>query len=283
MQYFVRSAKSFAVNARRACPDCGSQRTSLVRRKMFVTELRRCENCELQFRAPVDPPDVDERFYQSEYRSGFTTDCPSDADLKRWQLNDFRDIGKDFSERINLLRALGIAPERSRVLDFGCSWGYGTWQLAKAGFEVTGSEISKARARFGREKLQLNIVESLEELRRDFDVFFSAHVIEHLSRPRIAVEAARRLLRPGGFFVSFTPNGCGDCMQHNPASFHRSWGRVHPSYMDERYWFRAFHDCKCLVVASPYDLVDISNWTQKENCRLTLNGSELLFVAKFPE
>lgn len=268
---------------RRSCPECGSNQAVVIRRKMLVTELRRCLRCELLFRAPIDPPNFEKSFYQNEYRSGFTTDCPSDQELDQWKQTSFRGTEKDFSTRIALLKAIHAIPGQSRILDFGCSWGYGTWQLKEAGYEIVGTEISTPRARYAREKMHLDVVESVDETTGRFDVFFSTHVIEHLSRPRIAVDAALRLLGLGGLFVAFTPNGCRESMDHNPSRYHRSWGGVHPSYLDDRYWRQAFPNCACLAATSPYDLEGIADWNQKENRRLSLRGPELLFIAKLPD
>jgi predicted O-methyltransferase YrrM len=101
---------------------------------MVVTELRRCEQCQLLFRSPTDPPDLGEAFYQEEYRSGFTTDCPDADTLKTLVRDEFRGSGKDFRRHIELLDALGAKPGEARVLDFGASWGYATWQFANSSF-----------------------------------------------------------------------------------------------------------------------------------------------------
>src|SRR5688572_24482492 len=102
LQYFVRSAIGMTNTDRLSCPDCGSNQATIIRKKMLVTELRRCGSCELLYRAPVDPPNFETNFYQNEYRSGFTTDCPSDSDLEKWKLAGFKGTGKDFSNRIAL-------------------------------------------------------------------------------------------------------------------------------------------------------------------------------------
>ena len=65
--------------------------------------------------------------------------------LFRSQLLSTRFAGeeKNYAGYIAVLHALGVA-EGARMLDFGCSWGYGSWQLAQAGFAVEAFEISRS-------------------------------------------------------------------------------------------------------------------------------------------
>lgn len=56
------------------CPNCGSRRYRRIQRKYLVTTLRRCEDCRLLYRYPIDRPQAARRFYQRSYRQGFTTE-----------------------------------------------------------------------------------------------------------------------------------------------------------------------------------------------------------------
>jgi len=49
---------------------------------MLVTALVRCDACRLLFRVPTDPRHFGKRFYQQEYHSELTTDCPQAQALK---------------------------------------------------------------------------------------------------------------------------------------------------------------------------------------------------------
>ena len=79
--------------------------------------------------------------------------------LKQW---NFSGTPRDINTWIGVLQFLRPG---GRVLDFGCSWGYGTYQLRQAGFDAVGFEVSRPRAKFGREKLGLNIIDSFDELK----------------------------------------------------------------------------------------------------------------------
>ena len=94
------------------------------------------------------------------------------------------------------------------------------------------------------------------------------------------MEGAGAHVRSGGIFVAFTPNGSEERMQKTPASYHRQWGAVHPSYLDRKYWFRSFVNRPKLITSNPYDLSALEAWDQTTDSQGGLDGSELLFVAK---
>src|SRR5271169_1850277 len=174
--------------ADRGCPACGSHDTTLVKRKYMVTALWRCGHCRLMFRIPKTTENENDRFYQEDYRQGFTADCPAPEVLEELKRTGFRYTAKDYTRYVEILRALGLAPGQS-VFDFGSSWGYGSWQLARAGFRVYSYEVSRPRACYSAERLGCD-VRSPGDLPEKVDCLFSAHVIEHLVNPRALWEIA---------------------------------------------------------------------------------------------
>lgn len=223
--------------------------------------------------------DESERFYQAAYRQGFTTEMPSDAELARMLQAGFGPE-RDYGAYVEVLDALGCRPG-TRIFDFGCSWGYGSRQLLQRGYQVQAFEVSQPRGSFAREKLGIDVVSSLEAVRGPFDVFFSAHVLEHVPSVAEAVRRGMSLLRPGGLFVAFTPNGSAEFRAADPAAWHKLWGLVHPQLIDAEYYRGLFAGRACLLASSPYDTQGISRW--RENPRaaveLALAGPELLCVA----
>ena len=128
------------------CPACGEKKTRLVRSKWGVTALRECPSCLLRFRTPQDDPSSVEKFYSDEvYKQGFTTDLPSEDQLNAMMRTRFAGTEKDFSAKIDIFRAAGLKPG-ARIVDFGASWGYASWQFRQAGFEVFTYEIGRERA-----------------------------------------------------------------------------------------------------------------------------------------
>jgi SAM-dependent methyltransferase len=260
----------------KSCPACGAPETRFVKRKHLVTELRECPLCYLRFRWPKDRPDEAHRFYQDDYSQGFTTDCPDDEKLASLTSTAFRNTEKDYSSYVQVLKALGLQLGSS-ILDFGCSWGYGSWQLSQAGFDVYSYEISVPRARYAVEKLRCNMIGSLDAFPRKVDCFFSAHVIEHLPSPNLLWDAALATLAPHGLIVSACPNGNPERENVAGAHYHGLWGKVHPLYITPRYVLEATKRkrLRSLLYSTPYDFGEVA--ARREGASLV--GDELLIVA----
>lgn len=285
LAYLARMSASQLSARRRQCPNCGDAHSQVVSRKALVTTLRRCGKCSILFRAPTDPPGYNRYFYNFLYRQGFTTELPGDEDLRALMDSGFADSEKDYSHYIADLTALDITPG-SRILDFGCSWGYGSWQLKQAGYSVLSAEISRSRAHYGRDKLGIDLIENAFTLADDpahvgsFDCFFTCHVIEHLPAPAAVFALARKLLKRGGVFVSYTPNGSSE---HRSASrdWDRLWGLVHPNFIDDQFMLDAFPDSPSIIASrhsrEPIERLGIP---PNGNLRLNLSGYELLFAAR---
>ena len=75
----------------------------------------------------------------------------------------------------DVLETLGCR-NGDRLFDFGCSWGYGSWQLARHGFDVQSFEISQPRGQYAREKLGIDVVHSLNDAHGPFDLAAHRHV-----------------------------------------------------------------------------------------------------------
>lgn len=277
--YLLSSAKKRVLARGLTCPSCGTGRGFTVDQKYFVTTLVRCQTCQLMYRAPTTSAAESQRFYQSRYSQGSTTDLPSDAELERLIATGFKSHD-EFKSYIQVLESLGVEPGQ-RVFDFGCSWGYGSWQLKHHGFVIEAFEISALRAKFARDKLGLDVCDSMDEVAGSYDVFFTSHVLEHVPSVEAAIAAAFRLLRPGGLFVAFTPNGSAAYRSRSPASWHRMWGNVHPQLLDDHYYKNRFQGFVTAMDSSPYKLGELADWSRKRDrsVSMDLSGHELLFVA----
>lgn len=234
------------------------------------------------FRTPTDDPSINEAFYEKEYAQGFTTDTPTDAELARLIESNFVGTEKDYSYYISVLKQLGLR-DGAHVFDYGCSWGYGSYQLAKTGFEVTSFEIAPTRRRYAAEKLGVSVVcemnEAADRLTERFDCFFSAHVLEHVPSPGKALVYAMRLLKMGGLFVSFTPNGSEEYRAAFPEQWSKLWGEVHPNFIDERFVNRNFRQSPRTIGSSPVKDAVISDGAGLRNSN-KLDSSELFFAAR---
>jgi 2-polyprenyl-3-methyl-5-hydroxy-6-metoxy-1,4-benzoquinol methylase len=255
-----------------------------VDRKFFVSQLRRCTRCLLLYRTPTDDPRANVDYYDNAYHQGFTTELPAEAALHEMIATRFVNTEKDYSYYVDVLRQLGLAPGM-RIFDFGCSWGYGSHQLAAAGFDVTSFEVSTMRRRYADEKLGVKVVESMQSIAGSaehvgqYQCFFSAHVLEHVPSPSEAFSHAHKLLCYGGVFVSFTPNGSEPFRSAAPADWHMAWGEVHPNFIDDIFLNRSFQNSPRAIGSSPVTnagLPEMSTVTELDG----LKNFELFFAAR---
>lgn len=163
------------------------------------------------FRYPRDTDARNQAFYQRDYHEeGITSELPAPAELEALKTRGFAGTDRDCRAKIEILKA--IVPT-GRVLDYGASWGYGSWQLKAAGYDPLAFEISRPRAAFARDALGLPILTTNEELAAlpngSIDIVFASHVLEHLPRLAEPLQTFSRILRPGGVLAVFVPNCTG--------------------------------------------------------------------------
>ncbi|MCC6146316.1 MAG: methyltransferase domain-containing protein [Anaerolineaceae bacterium] len=282
LKYLLNVLEKRLTGEGKACPSCGHATSMPVQRKYGVLALRRCSHCKLLFRTPTTSALENERFYQKEYDQGETTRIPAPEELEYFKRTNFRNYGKDYSQYLRVLAALGVRPGDS-VLDFGCSWGYGSWQLQRAGYKVTGFEISKPRCEYARQNLGIETYSRLEEIKGQFDVFFSSHVLEHVPSISESFQFATEKIKPGGWLVAFTPNGSEAFRSMDAKGWSYLWGQVHPNLLDDVFYRHAFREWPFLLDSGVFDEGAIQAWTSasgKPQVILDLSGVELLLIAR---
>lgn len=118
--------------------------------------------------------------------------------------------------------------EGKTVLDFGCGWGGETLWLAQRALNVIGCDINVEALEqakhyqntWGSENVQFVRSEStsLPLKSNSIDAVFSTNVFEHVMQPTAALCEIRRVLKPGGCFVStFGP------LFYSPLGYHMPW------------------------------------------------------------
>lgn len=291
-RYFLSSAVRYAIRGQTACLNCGARNNPVEQRKAVVTQLRRCQRCKLLYRTPTDDPRDNERFYESEYVAELATQMPSTEQLAQLKATSFKGTSKDFSYHVACLRRLGLREPGMRLFDFGCSWGYASYQFTQAGFQVVGYEIAPTRRNYARDQLGVEVVTRFDglsaddKLRGTFDCFFSSHVLEHVPSPSQVIREARALLKPGGLFVACIPNGSAR-RRARDREWVKHWGQVHPNFLDEVYLDHEFRDWPRLFTSSnlyhPVIEHDVDFGSAAQRIELDdLTRRELVVAAKKP-
>jgi SAM-dependent methyltransferase len=167
----------------------------------------RCNDSGLVFLAnPLSGEEL-HQFYSREYfegetsRKGYSSYSEDEAILRA----NFRDYLRRL--RANC-RECGVSPAKSRLLDYGCAYGYFLDEARGSFASVRGIELNEEVAQVGREKFGLTI-ESQPELAHggsegELDVITMWDVIEHLPDPSESVAQAAKALRKGGLLAVTT-------------------------------------------------------------------------------
>lgn len=114
-------------------------------------------------------------------------------------------------ENNSWVHLFGFVPERTRVLDVGCSSGnFGDVLVNEKHCEVIGLDIDKPDIERAKQKLTAAYVRNIEREEISdlgkFDVVVFADVLEHLLDPISALKKVKKVLKPGGRIVFSIPN-----------------------------------------------------------------------------
>jgi 2-polyprenyl-3-methyl-5-hydroxy-6-metoxy-1,4-benzoquinol methylase len=281
INYFLNASLRIWENP--VCPHCKSENHTQVDSKFLFTRLLDCQDCRLLYRFPSCNAESNRKFYQTDYveDDSITTELPSEGHLKKLIVKNFTDGEKNADRYIKLFRALYSGNENKvKIIDYGSSWGYISYQLKQAGFDVQSFEISKPRLQYGNKNLGLDITNDQDELRGDNDIFFSSHVIEHLPDIFSFIELAKKLIRSGGYFISISPNGSEDYKNSDPKGFHSCWGKVHPNYLNSNFYKKKFQDYPYYIGSTPFDLVGLDELENGKQIIGNLSGGELYVIVK---
>jgi SAM-dependent methyltransferase len=134
----------------------------------------------------------------------------------------------DFLARTNLLKPGG------RILEIGCGIGAVVSELARQGYHVTGTDISRVAIEYGLAKygsldLQVQPAEELAFADGQFDVVLSFDLFEHIARIERHVSEVYRVLKPKGYYLFQTPNKYSNAPFETLAHRSLKWRRYHPS------------------------------------------------------
>jgi 2-polyprenyl-3-methyl-5-hydroxy-6-metoxy-1,4-benzoquinol methylase len=159
-----------------------------------------CPRTGIRFRSAPEQPQTVTEFYADDYHDSMTGRASNDMRRRAYQ-------------KENSIRARDLKRHLpgGRVLDVGCSQGHFGAALAEVGFDAYGLDIApeahkQASVRLGPDRVFL---ESLENLAARTQQRFSAvtmmDVIEHCVDVVSFLDAAHRVLEPGGILFLRTP------------------------------------------------------------------------------
>jgi len=191
------------------CPLCGHPEiiTTIECRDYLVSgesyELCRCNGCYLEFTQDVPDETETEKYYESE------SYIPHSDSGKSLSDKIYYTIREVMLKRKKSLVTRATHKKIGRILDYGSGTGHFASVMKKAGWEVTGIEVSKKTRKYSSEKFGLNVfspdmINSIPS--GSFDCITMWHVLEHLHKPVELMAEIKRLLAPDGTAIIALPN-----------------------------------------------------------------------------
>ncbi|MCX2727438.1 class I SAM-dependent methyltransferase [Thermomicrobium sp. 4228-Ro] len=163
----------------------------------FPIQLVCCRHCGFRYLTPQPRPGCEMAFYPDDYEPHRRMNLTARARrlLLRHEVHQLWPF---------------LAPPR-RILEVGCATGELLQCIREAGNpRVVGVEPDPKAAATARTRGLAVLTGTLDEVAfpsASFDTVLLQHVLEHLARPRQALERIGQLLRPGGTLIVWVPNG----------------------------------------------------------------------------
>ena len=200
------------------CPLCGSPPFSSMR--LSIGEpLLRCRDCGLGWWnwSSFDPS----RFYDRDYfqsasaARGYSDYGALEPGLRRTARGRLR--------RLDRWNAAGRRTSPPRLHDLGCGTGVFLDEARRAGYRVSGVEVSAYAAEQARDRdleVAVGLVETVPIEPASLDVITMWDVIEHLRDPVAAIRDAARGLKPGGVAALSTGDIASWCARLTGQKWH---------------------------------------------------------------
>lgn len=192
------------------CDLCGSDETRTLYTNadwklpgLDAFALVQCTHCGLIYLNPRPAPQAMGTFYPQDYAPFRPAIEDERWALMRWMRRRKMQRRRKLVERYSGLR-------RGRVLDVGCATGIFLNEMAQAGWEALGVELTPSAAEYARQRFGLEVFTgqlekaALEE--GTFDAVTFWDVLEHTYSPRRTLERSAALLKPGGIVAINIPN-----------------------------------------------------------------------------
>ena len=174
------------------CPIC--HRSTKSRFAIHGYSLYECLGCKHQFFRIIAQKDHVAHVYGDSYFTDGGAGYPDYLSESRL----LRNRGRWYASQLSRYRPVGT------VLDIGAAAGFVLQGLQDAGWRGQGIEPNEKMARYAREVLGLSVLTTdLESFDCDqqFDLVSMIQVIAHFVDPRLSLEKAVRVLKPGGYLL----------------------------------------------------------------------------------
>ena len=145
------------------------------------------------------------------------------------------------------------------LLDVGCGSGDWLLRMQELGWAVQGLDFDEAAVQTARSRgltIRSGGLQAQQYATASFDVVTLNHVIEHLPDALATLTECRRILRPGGVLVLYTPNSTS--LGH--AVFRSNWRGLEPP--------------RHLNIFGPRSIVTLLRQAGFEDCQVTTANSE---------
>jgi SAM-dependent methyltransferase len=202
-----------------SCPVCFSEAKVIYRehpgyQKPKVYDIVHCESCNTSFANPlgVDPDLYDLVYSKPDEIPGYDRYSKYAQNVLK-KNNPLEYLAKSEDTYWSIKNYLDNTPDstKKRILEVGCGLGYLTYSMIKAGFNVTGLDISmnaivKATARYGKHFVCADLHEYGQKTDIKYDTIILTEVIEHVPNIYEILSSLTGLLSDGGEIVITTPN-----------------------------------------------------------------------------
>jgi 2-polyprenyl-3-methyl-5-hydroxy-6-metoxy-1,4-benzoquinol methylase len=178
------------------CIFCPGEKTTIYREENGYVAVR-CSRCGLVFVNPRPTIEEMKQLYEGQETKINLLDHLQKRDLKCGQAKES-------------LRWIGRYCRTGKLLEIGSAAGYFLWEAKKAGFDVTGVDLTHQFVEFSNRVLN---VPAFEGTLRDaplekgsFEIIYMRNVLSHLAHPIEEFTFLGSLLKPGGYLVLETGN-----------------------------------------------------------------------------
>ena len=161
--------------------------------------LSRCSRCNVVYEDPRPPAEEIAAFYANTDLWTRSTDAEGNPRAYVTELRAKTPTFRDLVRRIEQFVPGG------RLLDVGAGPGLLESVVDRTRWSVTGVELSRYIADFGRREMGAHILDGrFEDValpERDYDVLVMKYVLDHMETPAAALRRAHEVVRPGGLLV----------------------------------------------------------------------------------